>query len=471
MRMMKLPRLSGRTRISRRMCPTQGLHEHHNQTVEEDEAEQSLCGRRALNGIHLSQQLTKSRSLALQQSGVEVVGEAAFEEDREEREDHPTSLGPPTDKDGNNLDVVDDEVVLPEDPAGEKKAEGDVSTCCPPSQRDASASATAISSSPVTPILYKIIVDEDEKRDLIERSIIPHSYKGRAIGIVTARSVYREFGSQIVIGGKKIIDDYNEQEARDRGDVEGELADPGDKVPASTEAYNRNQYVAWHGASSVYHSNQPTAPPLHGKVLPSKRKSAITSANWMFEHAREASSFNSRLAAARRATLAGVYEPHTNMMFMPGHMQPTHARWSQQADGSPDHSNGAKVRIDPLRGTDEGIGQTMANGSSESATSLQEPESTTFPSIPNVVARNYLVIDTHFQTPKYTTFPAPRAEHLTAPATSLPGVSEIDLAMLPGDCRAALIEARGNANAWSEAWGCEARDGGRAALKIGIGGI
>ena len=38
--------------------------------------------------------------------------------------------------------------------------------------------------------LHKVIVDEDEKRDLIDRDIIPHSYKGRSIGVVTARSVF-----------------------------------------------------------------------------------------------------------------------------------------------------------------------------------------------------------------------------------------------------------------------------------------
>ena len=45
------------------------------------------------------------------------------------------------------------------------------------------------------PALHKVIVEEDEKRDLIDREVIPHSYKGRAIGVVTARSVFREFRS------------------------------------------------------------------------------------------------------------------------------------------------------------------------------------------------------------------------------------------------------------------------------------
>lgn len=135
--------------------------------------------------------------------------------------------------------------------------------------------------------LHKVIVDEDEKRDLIDREVIPHSYKGRSIGVVTARSVFREFGSRIVVGGKKVTDDYYEQEARDRGDVEGELTDPNDKLPADGQPYNRNQYVAWHGASAVYHTNVPSVPITNGKPLV-KRKIQITSANWQFEHARAA---------------------------------------------------------------------------------------------------------------------------------------------------------------------------------------
>ena len=41
------------------------------------------------------------------------------------------------------------------------------------------------------------------------------------------------------------------------------------------------------------------------------------------------SRFNSALAHVRRSTLDGVYDTHTNMMFYPTIMQPTHARWEQ----------------------------------------------------------------------------------------------------------------------------------------------
>jgi chromatin structure-remodeling complex protein RSC7 len=217
---------------------------------------------------------------------------------------------PPVDKDGNVMQVVDDEVVVPGDPEGDTKVNSDghlqdgreyrVRTFTLLNRGD---KLYMLSTEPARCIgfrdsylffqkhrlLYKIIIDDDAKRDLIERDILPHSYKGRAIGVVTARSVFREFGAKIVVGGKKVLDDYNTQEARERGDVEGEVAVPEDRLPPPGEPYNRNQFVAWHGASSVYHTATPAAPLPIGKAVDSKkRKVTVTGDNWMLEHAREA---------------------------------------------------------------------------------------------------------------------------------------------------------------------------------------
>ena len=138
------------------------------------------------------------------------------------------------------------------------------------------------------PQLFKIILSEDAKKDLIERNLIPHSYKGRAIGVVTARSVFREFGAKIIIGGKKVMDDYQVAAAKARGDVEGEIAVPEDTAAAGDE-YDRNRFVAWHGASAVYHTGGPSVPATSSKALEGKkRRPVITDSNWMVEHAKEA---------------------------------------------------------------------------------------------------------------------------------------------------------------------------------------
>jgi chromatin structure-remodeling complex protein RSC7 len=212
------------------------------------------------------------------------------------------------DAEGTVADIVDDECVLPEDPEGETKVDkmgnlkgGREYRCRTFKVLGRGNRLYMLSTEPARCVgfrdsylfftkhrkLYKIIVDDEEKRDMIERDIIPHSYKGRSIGIVTARSVFREFGARIVVGGKRIIDDYAVAQARAEGAVEGELADPEDRYVVG-EPYNKNQYVAWHGASSVYHTNAPSAPVPTGKVESKKRKVNVNDTNWMLEHAREA---------------------------------------------------------------------------------------------------------------------------------------------------------------------------------------
>jgi len=213
------------------------------------------------------------------------------------------------DKDGTVLDIIDDEVALPEDPEGEKKVDklgnlqdGREYRCRTFTVAGRGDRLYMLSTEPARCVgfrdsylfftkhrkLYKIIVNDDEKRDMIERDIIPHSYKGRTIGIVTARSVFREFGALIIVGGRRITDDYEVAKARAEGVVEGELADPNDAYDPS-QPYNKNQYVAWHGASSVYHSSGPSVPQQNAKVLESKkRRVAVNDFNWQLEHAREA---------------------------------------------------------------------------------------------------------------------------------------------------------------------------------------
>ena len=221
---------------------------------------------------------------------------------------HVTQM--PVDKQGNVINVKNDEIDLPLDEEGEQKVDEDgilkggreyrVRTFPIEGKEDR---LYMLSTEPARcigfrdsylffqkhPQLFKIILDDDAKRDIIAREIIPNSYKGRAIGVVTARSVFREFGAKIIVGGKKITDDYQVTAARTQGEVEGELAVPEDRLPSPGEPYDRLQYVAWHGASSVYHSGAPSVPAPSGKAADGKkRKVVVTGANWMLEHAREA---------------------------------------------------------------------------------------------------------------------------------------------------------------------------------------
>ncbi|KAI0505469.1 hypothetical protein F5B22DRAFT_627864 [Xylaria bambusicola] len=354
------------------------------------------------------------------------------------------------DKEGNVMDIVDDELALPEDPEGETKVDkmghlqgGREYRCRTFTIAGRGERLYMLSTEPARCVgfrdsylfftkhkrLYKIIVDDEEKRDMIDRSIIPHSYKGRAIGVVTARSVFREFGALIVVGGKRIIDDYEVTKTRNEGVVEGEIADPNDRFVVG-EAYNKNQYVAWHGASAVYHSNAPSQPAQSGKVDIKKRRVNVNDVNWQLEHAREASRFNAELAAVRRQNLAGVYDVHTNIMQYPAIMQPTHARVEQVTESS--------------SSTDADVDLTS------------HPH---FPSLDPRIPRNFTVIDTYMETPPASLSSAVYEKRevpaFLAEFQGLGAVSSDILEELPAECREAFEKALEQEKAWKATWGTE----------------
>lgn len=314
--------------------------------------------------------------------------------------------------------------------------------------------------------LYKIIVDEHEKHALIDADVIPHSYKGRAIGVVTARSVFREFGARIVVGGKRIIDDYYVTAAKERGDIEGEIADPNDRLPAPGEPYNKNQYVAWHGASAVYHTGAPSVPMVNGKVA-GKKKITITSANWQFEHARAASKFNTFLTANRRRNMEGIYDPHTNTMCYPKITQPTHARWEAVSDHDSDDDEDPPTKR-----------RVMGNGTSNLTNGINghhalPKQPTRFGDVTHLVSRNFLVTDILYKTPSVPSnlIPGPDGDLMDVGINGLSTIPHDILSELPAECREAFEEAKTEELSWKHQWGSEHCDGKRAELKISYSGF
>ncbi|KIN03302.1 hypothetical protein OIDMADRAFT_27737 [Oidiodendron maius Zn] len=73
-----------------------------------------------------------------------------------------------------------------------------------------------------------------EKEDLIHQEILPFSYRSRQIAIVTARSMFRQFGSRVIVNGRRVRDDYWETKARKQRFTEEDLA--GEKRPGATKA-------------------------------------------------------------------------------------------------------------------------------------------------------------------------------------------------------------------------------------------
>ncbi|CAJ2513268.1 Uu.00g013870.m01.CDS01 [Anthostomella pinea] len=82
--------------------------------------------------------------------------------------------------------------------------------------------------------LFKIIANQTEKDDLVQQEILPFSYRSRQIAIVTARSMFRQFGSRVIVNGRRVRDDYWEGKARKQGFTEADLA--GEKRPGAAKA-------------------------------------------------------------------------------------------------------------------------------------------------------------------------------------------------------------------------------------------
>lgn len=137
------------------------------------------------------------------------------------------------------------------------------------------------------------------------------------------------------------------------------------------------------------------------------------------------SNFNATLTAARLSQSKGIYDIHTNMMHLPATMQPTRARIEQLP---------------------------LSDGEKPS-------ESKAFPDIPQRVARNFLVMDTHMETPPSGISSAAyggtsEADFLT-PFRGLGAVSDDIKDLLPPECREAFEAAAAEEQGWKARWGKE----------------
>ncbi|KAL2756208.1 hypothetical protein ACRALDRAFT_2042394 [Sodiomyces alcalophilus JCM 7366] len=122
--------------------------------------------------------------------------------------------------------------------------------------------------------LFKIIASQPEKDDLVNQEILPYSYRSRQIAIVTARSMFRQFGSRVIENGRRVRDDYWETKARKQGFTEADPA--GEKRPGQTkarEAAEAQQQALMGGPQGeIVYSNAPGqfpgAPPQPQMVQP-----------------------------------------------------------------------------------------------------------------------------------------------------------------------------------------------------------
>lgn len=60
---------------------------------------------------------------------------------------------------------------------------------------------------------------------MIHQEILPYSYGSHQIDIVTAKSIFRQFGARVIRNGRRVRDDYWKNDAIEQGFTEQDLPD------------------------------------------------------------------------------------------------------------------------------------------------------------------------------------------------------------------------------------------------------
>ncbi|ESW97431.1 hypothetical protein KL918_001044 [Ogataea parapolymorpha] len=235
-----------------------------------------------------------------------------------------------TDEDGNPIKIKDDEVITPEDPKGETKVNkmgqllGGRQYKCrifKVPQRGQKYYMIATEAARLVGYrdsyflfqkhkrLFKITLGDTEKLDLIANGVLPNSYKTRTIFLVTARSIFKEFGAKIVVNGKQVDDDYYEQKAIESG------AQRGAPAVITFDYYNEN-------------NDQKRVAMLTPGITGFERAFVQASnphMTWIYDQALSVRKFDAELLNDRLEILKSKFmrDPYTGVNHVPDIMQPT----------------------------------------------------------------------------------------------------------------------------------------------------
>lgn len=129
-------------------------------------------------------------------------------------------------------------------------------------------------------------------------------------------------------------------------------------------------------------------------------------------------------------------------------MQPTHAKWIQIDDEA--EANG-QLTSGHIHGEDE--------------------QPTIFTPVKPIYSRNYMIVDTAYETPQYSNLgvPGPDGNVHDMGFNGLSSISDDIKAELPPECLAAFEEALAKELEWKNKWGTEGTDAHRKAPIIDKG--
>jgi chromatin structure-remodeling complex protein RSC7 len=183
--------------------------------------------------------------------------------------------------------------------------------------------------------LVKLALLPQEKDDLIAAGRLNAQLRGRNVTIVTAKSIFKQFGAKAIKGGRAVIDDYYEADAKAALEKSGRHEDQGQVVEAEDYRSHaerrrdadrerdrtRRPPDAHTTALYDFHGNLVTttfgdngAPPfVRSSGWPSRRAAQIradlSEENWMLEMARNVQGMNAELAENRKERLMKFTDP------------------------------------------------------------------------------------------------------------------------------------------------------------------
>lgn len=139
------------------------------------------------------------------------------------------------------------------------------------------------------PSLKRVRINEEEKNMLVGMGLLIAWFKGREVAVVTARSVFKRFGSRIVQKGKRITDDYFENR-----EVEAEENyQPIEEADEDASKFGESYF----------------------------NEAALDNKNWIYHAALATRGFNAHINE-RRAARSAFYDIHSDVNQVPLKYQP-----------------------------------------------------------------------------------------------------------------------------------------------------
>lgn len=164
--------------------------------------------------------------------------------------------------------------------------------------------------------LLKVHIDNVEKGFLVDSNLLRSTFRTREISVVTARSVFKQFGHRIIRKGRKGRDDYyyteevddgEEDQSEEEGLIIKEIIEQKQPVPASSFLPHQQQNLNLQNIGKNNLSHKLTL-----------QDTTVNELNWMHNAAVSARQFNTSLFTYRRANptnydlLTNVYQIPTN---------------------------------------------------------------------------------------------------------------------------------------------------------------